>query len=297
VFRIVATRKPEGGYYNALKNFLMRYYSAERAELEMQNAYGFRGENEIQKCLGYITDFVYTKIAAKRKQAIKDIHDFCISAVNSNDHWLEVNEQLKDFIYYYFNSKFAREGYTIKSGEAFSLTDDCDRGRVSSFDILFKYLRVVDDNVVGASGSPKDNIKHLQGAVRLIRRSLTEANPALDLLNAFCLFTLKVNESTNLFEELKQSFINGYSEFRNRSTNLSDFYENMDKYIELLKEKNAVTKKDLKRINLWVKIAELKDHTKWITDFESEYTKDLDKLETSLPTEGKVEKDKKKSNK
>jgi hypothetical protein len=46
-----------------------------------------------------------------------------------------------------------------------------------------------------------------------------------------------------------------------------------------------------------VKIAELKDHTKWITDFESEYTKDLDKLETSLPTEGKVEKDKKKRNK
>lgn len=41
-------------------------------------------------------------------------------------------------------------------------------------------MDVVDDNVVGSSGSPKDNIKHLQGAIRLIRRSLTDSNPALD---------------------------------------------------------------------------------------------------------------------
>ena len=279
LFRIVATRKPDGGYYAALKNFLMRYYSAERAEVELQNAYSFKGENEIQKCLGYITDFVYTKIAAKRKQAIKDIEDFCFSAISSREHWLEVNEQLKDHIYYYFNSKFAREGYTTEAGEPFSLTDDTDRGRVSSFDILFKYLRVVDDDVIGSSGSPKDNIKHLQGAVRLIRRSLTEANPALDLLNVFCLFTLKVNDNANLFEELKQSFINGYSEFRKRSTDLSDFYENMDMYINILKEKNAITKKDLKLIQSWELISEVKYQNDWLEDFKDKYTNQLSELD------------------
>lgn len=272
MFRIVATRKPEGGYFNSLKNFLMRYYSAERAEVEMRNAYDFKGNNEIQKCLGYITDFVYTKIATKRKRAIKDIHDFCISAVSSNVDWLEVNEQLKDHIYYYFNSKFAREGYTTESGEPFSLTDDTDRGRVSSFDILFKFLRVVDDDVIGSSGSPKDNIKHLQGAVRLIRRSLTEANPALDLLNVFCLFTLKVNDNANLFEELKQSFINGYSEFRKRSSDLSDFYGNIDKYISILKEKNAITKKDIKLINSWKMVSEVNIQNEWLVGFKNKYT-------------------------
>lgn len=272
-FRIVATRKPDGGYFEALKKFLVRYYSAERAEVEIQNAYNFKGENEIQKCLGYITDFVYTKIATKRKQAIKDIEDLCYSAISSKDPWLEVNEQLKDHIYYYFNSKFAREEYCIDSGEPFSLTDDTDRGRISSFDILFKYLRVIDDDVVGSSGSPKDNIKHLQGAVRLIRRALTEANPALDLLNVFCLFSLKVNDNVNLFEELKSSFINGYTEFRKRSNNLSIFYDNIKSYINILKDKNAITNEDLELIKHWELICEVNIQNDWLKEFKNKYTK------------------------
>lgn len=272
-FRIVATRKHDGGYFEALKQFLIRYYSAERAEIEMQNAYNFRGENEIQKCLAYITDFVYSKIATKRKRAIQDIEDFCYSAISSTEHWLKVNEQLKDHIYYYFNSKFAREGYTIDSGEPFSLTDESDRGRKSSFDILFKYLRVVDDDVVGASGSPKDNIKHLQGAVRLIRRALTEANPALDLLNVFCLFSLKVNDNRNLFDELKQSFVNGYMEFKKRSSDMKTFYSNINKYVDTLKEKNVVTNEDLGLIKQWQLICEVSLQNEWLTNFKNNYTK------------------------
>lgn len=272
-FRIVATRKPDGGYFEALKTFLIRYYSAERAELEMENAYNFRGDNEIQKCLGYITDFVYSKIATKRKRAIKDIEDFCYSAITSNDHWLEVNEQLKDHIYYYFNSKFAREGYSIDSGEPFSLTDDTDRGRISSFDILFKYLRVIDDDVVGSSGSPKDNIKHLQGAVRLICRALTDANPALDMLNVFCLFSLKINDNKNLFDELKQSFINGYIEFKKRSDSITDFYANIKKFVDILKAKNAVTNEDIKLIEQWELICEVTIQNDWLTNFRNNYFK------------------------
>lgn len=272
-FRIVATRKPDGGYFEALKTFLIRYYSAKRAELEMENAYNFKGDNEIQKCLGYITDFVYSKIATKRKRAIKDIEDFCYSAITSNDHWLEVNEQLKDHIYYYFNSKFAREGYSIDSGEPFSLTDDTDRGRISSFDILFKYLRIIDDDVVGSSGSPKDNIKHLQGAVRLIRRALTEANPALDLLNVFCLFSLKVNDNQNLFEELKQSFINGYCEFRKRSESMTAFYSNIKKFVDILTNKNAISNEDLTLIKQWELLCEVSIQNDWLTNFKNKYTK------------------------
>ena len=94
---------------------------------------------------------------------------------------------MKDEIYYYFNSKYAREGYKTDNDEDFSLLDDTDRGKNSSKDILYKYMRVVDADVMGISGSPKDNIKHLQGAVRLIRRSIADTNATLIMLNAYCL--------------------------------------------------------------------------------------------------------------
>ena len=102
-------------------------------------------------------------------------------------------------------------------------------------------MNVVDDDVVGTSGSPKDNINHLLGAVRLIRRSLTDTNPALDFLNVYCLLYLNVQDSDNLRRELRDSFIMGYKEFRRRSTDLDEFYSKMDLFINKLKEKNAVT--------------------------------------------------------
>lgn len=44
-------------------------------------------------------------------------------------------------------------------------------GEISDFGLVEKYMRVVDSDIVN-NDSQKDNIKHLQGAVRLIRRTL-----------------------------------------------------------------------------------------------------------------------------
>ncbi len=137
-FRVVTKRRTDEDYFNHLKQFLMRYYTEERADVEMHDAFNYRGENAMQKCLGYITGFVYNKIARKRERAIRDIESFCEQAVNSTNDWLEVNEDLKDFIYYYFNSKFAREDYVTENGESYSLTTDTDHGKISSYHILFK---------------------------------------------------------------------------------------------------------------------------------------------------------------
>lgn len=79
---------------------------------------------------------VYTKIAMKRKRAMQDMEDFCNRAIHSDKDWLEINEDLKDDIYYYFNSKYAREDYKTEFGEPFSLTQDTDHGKYSSFDVL-----------------------------------------------------------------------------------------------------------------------------------------------------------------
>ncbi len=269
-FRIVTKRKADGQYYQSLKLFLMRYYSEERAEEEIQKVPKLRGNNEIHKCLGYLTEFIYDKIEVKRKRAIDDIRNFCIQGIN-NKNWLETNEELKDFIYYYFNSKYAKDDYETENGEAFSLTSDTDFGKESSIEILMKYLRVVDDDVYGSSGSPKDSIKHLQGAVRLIRRSLTDKNPALAMLNAFCIAYIGTNNNEVLEQELENSYKEGYRDFYSSSNKKELFYENIETFKQKL-EVNHISKKMLKEMHNWETECELDIHKSWLNNFTKSYT-------------------------
>lgn len=271
-FRIVTRRKPDGGYYQGLKRFLMRYYTEERADVEMIRAYSFKGQNEIQRCLGYLTEFVYQKIATKRKQATDDMERFCNDAIHNTNNWLEVNEDLKDFIFFYFNSKYAREGFTVDiNGEAvpYSLTDDTQRGAFSSYDILFKYMKVIDDELVN-EGTPKDNVMHLQGAVRLIRRALTEPNPALDLLNVFCIKYLKSN-TENALAEMKRSYIEGYCEFSNRTQSKQEFLGKMKEYKDMLLVKKIVTKDDIQEFEDRELLCEISLQTEWLEGFRNKF--------------------------
>lgn len=125
--------------------------------------------------------------------------------------WKETNEDLKDFIYYYFNSKYAREGFvtydaSVKAEVPFSLKDDTDSDKHSeaettSFELVKKYMRVVDADIVN-NDAQKDNVKHLHGAVRLIRRAAAEMNPVLNLLNIFCILFLGQQDNEMLEEEI-----------------------------------------------------------------------------------------------
>lgn len=272
VYRVVARRKKNGAYYRALQSFLERYYTKERAAQEISKVPSYKGENEVHKCLGYLTEFIYEKIAVKRKQAIDDIRSFCMEGVSYGDNWKEANEALKDFIYYYFNSKYARKDYQTENGQDFSLTDDTNEGKVSTYDILFKYMRVIDEDVVGTS-SPKDNIKHLQGAVRLIRRAIAEPNPTLDFLNVYCLTYLKVGSNRNLQEELKNSYMRGYREFYKRTDDKKDFYHKMEDYKQAfsINSRNAATEEEISQMRNWDMHCEVDLHNEWLNGFKNNY--------------------------
>ena len=274
-FRVVTVRKTDEDYFLHLKAFLLRYYAADRADLEMRRARDFKGDNAMQKCLGYLTQFVYDKIATKRMRAIQDMENFCYDAIHRpNENWLEVNEHMKDYIYFYFNSKYAREGYQTENGQLYSLTDDSEHGKNSSYEILFKYLDVVSDEVVGASGSPMDNIKHLQGAVRLIRRALTDSNPALDLLSAYCLFYLGVGDNMNLRLELELSYKEGYLEFKRRTSSYKVFYEQMARYKQELQKNNAIDERESRQLDKWGLEAEVAFHVSWVDQLAQILTKE-----------------------
>lgn len=241
-YRIKAIKKNKDGYFEGLNDFLLRYYTRERAKQELNKAVHYEIQetdnpivNEIRRCLAYLTEFVYDKISEKRKRAIDDMRNFCIEGVNENNNWIERNENLKDFIYYYFNSKYAKTDYIAENGEPYSLTEDTDFGKISESKILFKYLRVVDDEIVGV-GTPIDNVKHLQGAVRLIKRSLTDSNPTLSLLNAFTLFYLGFRMNENLEKEAKQDYYDGIIEMGKRLNYNNSFWKNFNRYNAILEE-------------------------------------------------------------
>lgn len=277
-YRIVSTKRSSGGYYDKLKEFLMRYYSEAKADKEIEKAKFMCGENEIHRCLGYLTEFVYEKVAIKRKNALDDVRSFCMKGSDRSQNWLDMNEEMKDDLYYYFNSKFARHDYHSPSGEAFSLTDDLagnDDIEITDvsyyYELLFKYLRVVDDDVVGSAGSPIDSVKHLRGAIRLItHRTFKTPPPVLQLLNAFCLFHLKVTSSEQLMIELQKSFSDGYLAFR-ELTPTKEFYDNIDIYYEKLLSSGATTKGELEIMRKWAMAAEVDDHSSWLSHFSNKF--------------------------
>ncbi len=235
-YRIKAVNKAKNGYFEGLYDFLLRYYTTIRAKQELKKAKTYdikvsdnKKVDEIRRCLAYLTEFVYDKISEKRKRAIDDMRNFCIEGVNPDYTWIERNEELKDFIFYYFNSKYAKTDYVADNGEDYSLTVDTEYGKKSDPKILLKYLKVADDEIVGV-GTPIDNVKHLQGAVRLIKRSLTDSNPTLLLLNAFTLYYLGFRKNKNLEEEARQNYIDGMVEMADRLNDIEKFWKILNSY-------------------------------------------------------------------
>lgn len=256
----------------------MRYYSEEKADNEVDKAALRKGNNEIHKCLGYLTEFVYDKVAIKRKRAIDDMQRFCLEGVRMDKDWKKVNEDLKDELYYYFNSKFARHGYRILSGEPFSLLDEYsslkENDLNNAYNILFKYLRVVDADVVSDSGSPIDSIRHLYGAIRLItHRSFKEINPCMYMLNAYCLLFLRPWQNEALLKELKDNFRSGYYGFRKLDKQYVHFLDTIEKfYKEMIgKGRNAATKQQIETLRSWQMALEVEYHAKWLHDFTDQY--------------------------
>lgn len=134
-------------------------------------------------------------------------------------------------------------------------------------------MRVIDDEIVG-TGTPNDNVKHLLGAVRLIRRALTDTNPTLDFLNVFCIFYLTPGLNNNpLNDELKKSYQNGYLNFKKRCDDMEIFYSHINKYKSNLKSLNIVNEKQLLDLNDLEILAETSFHSEWLSSFAQNFNR------------------------
>lgn len=248
-FRITTICQEESTYLEYLRLYYRKYYSEERASEMIEEVKKMAlQDGNIVACLKHLTSFIYRSIAEKRARGILDMEQFCNTAINSGEDWKEVNENLKDFIYYYFNSKYAREGFVTYDSNVnqeipFSLKDDTNvdlhtQSEITNFDLVRKYMRIVDPSIVN-NDSQKDNVKHLQGAIRLIRRAAPEMNPVLNLLNIFCILFLNQQDNEMLEEEIVNDYTDVIHNFENRGLGYL-----LDEYTDLLISHGVIQKEN-----------------------------------------------------
>lgn len=275
IFRVTIICQEESEYYKHLRLYYRKYYSTEKVESMMTEVKALADtEGVIMACLKHLTSFIYKSIADKRARGILDMEQFCNMAISSKQDWKETNEELKDFIYYYFNSKYAREGFVtydsnLQQDVPFSLKDDTSHDiysedKITSFELVRKYMRVVDAEIVN-NDSQIDNIKHLQGAVRLIRRAIAEMNPVLNLLNVFCILYLGQEANEMLEDELYNDYKAVYEQYMDEGKSAL-----IDEFTQLLIKHAAL--KDKEYINKIQLAIQLEEHVKAFSNIKNKYT-------------------------
>ena len=181
-------------------SFFRKYYSLEQAQARVEKIDRQRGRNYLDKCLGYLTGFVYENLEKKRFRAIEDMRIACEDSISERKR-TNTDDWLKEFIHLYFNSKYARMGYQV-NGKDYSLTYDTDQEGKDGYEVVRKYIDIISKD---GSGSEIDNVKHLYGATLLCLRAHPD-NAALQLLLTYCITFL----GTGTNETLKTNAFNGY---------------------------------------------------------------------------------------
>jgi len=194
-FTLIGKRKSENDYLKNLKNHLLKYLSEKTTVLKLKSLSTIDEDTLLRKCLKFLIQFVYDETERKRINAIKDMKDACIIGLKDNG-----SIELKNYIHLYFNSKYARSGYSFINLNGIeinaSLPDITEDGKNSKMSVVWDFMDFVYED---PKASEIDNIKHLRGAcVRMLRDQYN--NYTLLLLNAFTLYMLEFRNSKYLAE-------------------------------------------------------------------------------------------------
>ncbi len=281
-YQLKLHKKEPGEYYKGLQQFLERYFTPAKAAKLMEDVPNRRGRGEIDRCLGYLTEFVYSSTEKKRMRAIDDMRLSCTIGINQGRH------KLKEFIHLYFNSKYARPDYQIydintKTELPYSLLNDTD-GDVEFTQeesgpcfagIIKKYINVLklDD-----SGSEVNNAKHLYGASLLLLRTYPE-NAALNLLKAYCIVFLGIDQNNkSLIDELRKSYINGFFNLYEHNKDNGITFNELHSIFEWFNQQLLEIARDNDFISSEMIVGAFETisvaiHQDWLQEFEQAYIK------------------------
>lgn len=217
LYTVYFTKKKDEDYYQLLEELVARYTSKKVAKLEIKNLEKEKNnllkENKatvISVCLEYLTKFIYSRIKAKRLQAIDDMVKLCQNSILIENQE-EQNKFIKDEIYYYFNAKYSRRGNIEKTRKK-----DIPASMPDDYGILFfdkfidKYIKLVENEETGEFIS---NVKHLRGSSMKMLRQYPE-RPEFRILKSYTLFIL-ADSINGLLTEAKDEIIQSLIDWKN----------------------------------------------------------------------------------
>jgi ATP-dependent DNA helicase RecQ len=240
VYKVKLSRKADKQYFDNYQSLVERYTSKEESRKlreECENDFN-KSDNAtvISKCLEHLTNFIYEKIADKRKRAIDDMVGLCNETIVFEDP-IEQSKKIKENIYYYFNAKYSREGNVAQTKSGETVDADLNKDFVNDLPIeetIWKYIEKIidfDDN-----GAIVNNIKHLRGATMRMLRG-TSGAPQFNILKSYSLYLLSPNSPQlvkEAIEELKIG-INSWSVLEPENFNFEEFFlrfkENIKRHI------------------------------------------------------------------
>lgn len=242
------SKKPNGHYTQKLKEYLLQYNSPEKTDEKLERLPFYKGNTEIQKCLGFLIKFVYEETAIQRKAAIDAMEEACVVGLEENG-----SQKFKEFIDLYMNSKYARPQY---------LPSDTDKGLKAEFSIVEKYMDLVRTDV-----GEINNFKHLRGATArlLVQRP---DNFVFILLKSFSVFLIE-KENEDFIKEAQTDFVNGF--LKAQETTKEDIHSVKQK-VDTFKQKiNGFDLEAVEKIEEVESALYLNLHSNWLTNFNNKF--------------------------
>ncbi len=199
-FEIFCRKKPTNYHFEELERLISRYSSAkDAAELVGSYKKDHKGtrQSEMRFCLERLTEFVYAKIAEKRKLAANDMVRLCEYALDIQEPVAQ-SEAIKAEIYYYFNAKYARpeNEAVLKDGKK-QAACLLKRLEYETEAVVEEFVILLDEDT---TGSFKNNLKHLRGASQRSINAYPDFAAAC-FLRAYCLIIQSEETTTQLLVE------------------------------------------------------------------------------------------------
>ena len=245
------SNKPQGSYTLKLKEYLLQYNSPEKTDEKLERLPFYKGNTEIQKCLGFLIKFVYEETAIHRKAAIDAMEQACEIGLQPDG-----SKEFKLFIDLYMNSKYARKEW---------LPEDTNKGLLAEFKIVEKYMNLMSTDV-----GQINNFKHLRGAAirMLVQRP---DNFVFLLLKSFSVLLIELkNKNEHFISEAQNDFYNGFLMVAETS---KDDILTIIKQVDTFKQKvstfdtEAVERLEDMESGLYLNL-----HSNWLQNFNNKFT-------------------------
>ncbi|QXP63244.1 DEAD/DEAH box helicase [Polaribacter sp. HaHaR_3_91] len=244
-FTLFGTKKMDNNYRNNLKGFLLKYYSNKTTTARLRTLNKINEPTLIRKSLFFLVNFVYKEIQKKRQLAMHDMKNACRLGIEKG------SVELKDYIDLYFNSKYARTGYSYINEKNIevnaSIPDLTDNAKDEDIELVWLFMEIVEED---PKAGQIDNIKHLRGACTRMLNNQPDSYTLL-LLNAFALYMLEYKNPRYL-KEAEGLILNAFSNIQEKEPNWSDKKLEVifNKFTSIILDKNTELKRYMVQNNL-----------------------------------------------